>query len=164
MTPGAVFQLQKIGPLNFECRSDETCTPVVYSKKFSKTFKLIQANPKSISDRQNGRHKNYSWVIVTSNAETITGKVNGIQEEFIVDRGAEITVVPSNLVSRTHLWPNTIEIVRATWVALTTRLAEAEFGIFKKCFLKTVGVASSVMLRDRVLYSDLCNHHVQNSF
>ena len=78
-----------------------------------------------------------------SNSETITGKVNGNQAQFIVDTSVEVTVVHSNLVSKKHLRPNTIEIVGAIGVPVTTRVVEVEFDILGKHFLKTVAVVSS---------------------
>ncbi len=83
----------------------------------------------------------------------MSGKVNGLQTEFVVDTGAEITVVPGNLVYENQLLPESIEIVGATGVPVCTKLADVEFDVMGKNFVKTVAVASAEMFCDKVLYS-----------
>ncbi len=160
------FKCNKLGHRSFECRTrvtEDKMKPIVFyfcdqpghkapdcpKKRWKDNGtgdKSNQANPKSLCVRQGDRPKKCNWVAATANCGTVSGKVNGLQTEFVVDTGAEITVVPGNLVYENQLLPESIEIVGATGVPVCTKLADVEFDVMGKNFVKTVAVASAEML------------------
>ena len=68
--------------------------------------------------------------------------------------GAEITIVPSNLVYEGQILPDTVEIVGITGVPVSAKTARVvEFEVEGITFDKVVAVESPGMMCERVLYS-----------
>ncbi len=70
-----------------------------------------------------------------------------------MDTGAEITVVPGDFVYDGQILPDTVEIVGATGVLVSTKTATLEFEVAGISFDKVVAVASPEMMCQRILYS-----------
>ena len=112
-----------------------------------------QSNAKGLNLKPGEKPKCVNWVAVTSTSEIILGKVNGFTTDLEVDTGTEITVVLGNLVYEGQILPDTVEIVGATGVPVSSKTARVEFEIEGITFDKVVSVASPGMMSERVLYS-----------
>ena len=167
------YKCNRFGHRSYECRlkgSEESQKGIVcYScdqpvhkapdcpKKKNKDSgfnnRSCQSNAKGSNLKPGEKPKYVNWVAVTSTSETIPGKVNGFTTDLVVDTGAEITVIPGNLVYEGQILPDTVEIVGATGVPVSAKTARVEFEVEGITFDKVVAVASPGMMCERVLYS-----------
>ncbi len=119
----------------------------------SSSSNALDRTSRNLGLRSGEKPKKCNWVATNSDVPTISGKVNYIDAEFVVDAGAEITIVPGNLVYESQLLPDTVCVRGATGLPVTTNLARVEMCVLEKRFMKTVAVTSASMLCDKVLYS-----------
>ncbi len=119
----------------------------------SSSSNALDRTSRNLGIRSGEKPKKCNWVATNSDVPTISGKVNDTDAEFVVDTGAEITIVPGNLVYESQLLPDTVCVRGATGLPVTTNLARVEMCVLGKRFIKTVAVTSASMLCDKVLYS-----------
>ncbi len=136
------------------CTVIDRCPHVIFSSGSGNSgSRSATSSTKSLGIRGGDRPKTCNLVAVKSDGHSVEGKVNGFESQFVVDTGAEITIVPGNLVYESQLLPDTVEILGATGVPVETRMAEVEIDVLGKKFLKKVAVASAGMLCQKVLFS-----------
>ncbi len=115
--------------------------------------KSSDSTQKNLGIRSGSKPKHNNWLAVGTDFPLVEGKVNGLKCTIAPDTGAEITVVPGNLVYESQLLPGTVEVRGATGVPVHLCMAEVEFEIEGESFARKVAVAHAGMLCDKVLFS-----------
>ena len=83
----------------------------------------------------------------------IDGKVNGLACKFAPDTGAQITVVPDNLVFQDQVLEDTVVLRFGNGELERFPMAEVELQAESEPYRRKVAVAPVDMLRGTVLYS-----------
>ncbi len=85
---------------------------------------------------------------------TISGKVNGAETQFLPNTGAQITVVPQELVCPAQVSEKCVVIEGSTGEPEKTQLALVEMELRKEKFQKEVAVSASRTKGCPILYTN----------
>ncbi len=91
---------------------------------------------------------------MNDDANWVEGEVNGMECIIAPDTGAELTVVPGDLVYEKQMLDDWVkEVKAATGAPVTLQLAEVPFVFEDKEFVEEVAVARTDMVADKVLFA-----------
>ncbi len=166
------FKCQGYGHRSFECRtgrvevkSNVVCyscnqnghkaneCPTKTEQQSSKHATKTDSAPKSLTIKPGSRPRNANMVADGTDYPLIDGKVNGLACKFAPDTGAQITVVPDNLVFQDQVLGDTVVLRFGNGELERFPMAEVELQAESEPYRRKVAVAPVDMLRGTVLYS-----------